>query len=212
MVFSLLRRHKAAPEPKRASVTKSKEAADNDSAQWATPNMPVKRGSARFGKLPSPEGSEVPRSVIMQNLNAVMDLIEAMNKQDYQKLLEVTSDDYIVEFEQQELIRSDFFEELEKVWKSFPDFSIEGEYYEVRPDGVIVAHKFVPKGTHTGAPYGCGPYDAIPASGKKVVNAPETVYFYCRDGKVCRHIVIYNEGDMSGPAGFYTQLGGFPLL
>eukprot|EP00934_Nitzschia_sp_Nitz4_P004659 Nitzschia sp. Nitz4//scaffold299_size22801//19256//19939//NITZ4_008539-RA/size22801-processed-gene-0.53-mRNA-1//-1//CDS//3329546354//4649//frame0 len=167
--------------------------------------------SARFGG-PNTESSRVPRNEVLSNLNAAMDLFGAVNGHNIEKFLECTTPDFLIQFEDQEMSRDDFIEELQRVWASFPDFCLEGETFEVRADGLILARNFIPRGTHTGAPFAFGPYEPIPTSGKKVENAPENVCCKCREGKVCRYIVLYEEGDMSGPAGLYTQLGGFPLL
>jgi hypothetical protein len=81
-------------------------------------------------------------------------------------------------------------------------------------NGVIILQGFRACGTHNGAPFGFGPFDPIPAEGMFVENDPEETYFYFQPNnhaQFCR-AAWYTMGDMTGPSGLYTQLGGFPLL
>lgn len=64
-------------------------------------------------------------------------------------------------------------------------------------------------GTHTGAPFGFGPYPAIEAKGIKCVNDPETFVFHWEDEKVVRWDLI-PKGEKTGPIGLYVQIGGYP--
>ena len=103
-------------------------------------------------------------------------------------------------------------EEMESLTASFPDFSFTCDSMSC-DQGVVVLHRCQAKGSHSGAPYSCGPCEPIPAEGKKVMNDPEDIYVFFREGedKISR-IVVCARGEMSGPAGIYTQLGGFPLV
>lgn len=60
-------------------------------------------------------------------------------------------------------------EEMNKVFRSFPDFSlvVKGSIHE-SGQGIVVADLCCERGTHTGEPYGFGPYPEIPISGKHV--------------------------------------------
>jgi len=67
-------------------------------------------------------------------------------------------------------------------------------------------------GTHTGPPFAFGPCPAIPTSNKFVQNDPEDLCFtFAPDGKVAK-LEVTARGENTGPAGLYSQLGGFPLL
>lgn len=103
-------------------------------------------------------------------------------------------------------------DEMKKMSASFPDFRISCDHV-CYSSGAVILQRFQAGGTHTGAPYAFGPCAPIDASGKRVANDPEEVYLFFKDGedKISR-IVICAEGEMSGPAGIYTQLGGFPLM
>ncbi|CAB9514394.1 expressed unknown protein [Seminavis robusta] len=96
---------------------------------------------------------------------------------------------------------------------SFPDFSFR--YQQVNDKlGVVILTGFRASGTHTGTPFAFGPLDPIPPSGKFIENDPEQAYFYFRNDnhtQFCR-VTWYTTGEMTGPDGFYTQLGGFPTL
>ncbi|CAB9520646.1 expressed unknown protein [Seminavis robusta] len=104
--------------------------------------------------------------------------------------------------------------EIVKIFDAFPDFNFrfESSIDERKSDGVVVWSDFVPNGHHTGKPYGFGPCPAIEASGKYVENSPETIYIHVNEQGQIIKLVIECEGEMSGPPGIYTQLGGFPLM
>ncbi|CAB9520644.1 expressed unknown protein [Seminavis robusta] len=104
--------------------------------------------------------------------------------------------------------------EVANMFDAFPDFNFryDSSIDERRSDGVVIWSDFVPNGHHTGKPYGFGPCPAIEASGKYVENSPETLYFHVNEqGKICK-LVAECEGEMAGPPGIYTQIGGFPLM
>jgi hypothetical protein len=103
-------------------------------------------------------------------------------------------------------------EEMAKIGASFPDFSFSCDRVSYVP-GVVILHGCRSGGTHTGSSYACGPCEAIHASGKKVLNGPEEIYLFFREGEdaICR-MVTCAKGEMSGPGGIYTQFCGFPLM
>ena len=105
-----------------------------------------------------------------------------------------------------------FVVEIKKLFASFPDFSFTHtvEPDPERPDRIILRRAVV-CGHHTGAPFALGPYPAIEATGKFVKNDPIDSYLTFHDGKICSYDA-YARGPMTGPAGVYTQLGGFPLV
>ena len=110
-----------------------------------------------------------------------------------------------------EMAWNDLAGEVDKLKQSFPDFCLIHKFLKDGRNGEPVAARFVAVGTHTGVPFGFGPCEPIPAQGKKVINDPEEFHYFFRKGKICR-IRVYPQGDMTGPSGFYTQIGGFPLL
>lgn len=106
--------------------------------------------------------------------------------------------------------------EHERMCASFPDLSMR--YFNVTHCcGAVVLQGVRFSGTHTGAAYAFGPCPLIETTHKYVENDPEEIYYFFQSGKekhkdkICR-IIVCPKGEMTGPAGFYTQLGGFPLL
>ena len=76
-----------------------------------------------------------------------------------------------------------------------------------------VRFQIVARGTHTGAPYAYGPFSPIPTTGRYLENDPEESTMYFIGDKIFKHVISpKGEGQMTGFAGFYTQLGGFPCL
>lgn len=117
-----------------------------------------------------------------------------------------------------EMTLSEYMEILEDTKLSFPDFTLEMNMEDINEeaqgsDGVttlVYIRNVRAKGTHTGKPYAFGPFPAIPAKGVFVRDvATNTNEMHIRDGKVT-HINVKTDGDAneSGPAYFYTQVGG----
>jgi hypothetical protein len=67
-----------------------------------------------------------------------------------------------------------FLDETQKILHSFPDFQYHIETITEREDGSVVARGHA-TGTHTGTPFGFGPYPEIKATGTSVVLDPEYV-------------------------------------
>ena len=102
-------------------------------------------------------------------------------------------------------------EELDKIFAAFPDFHFEYEHLGAASckTSVVVVQNIQAHGTHTGAPYALGPCEPIEAKGKKVINDPEEFYFFFIGDKIAR-LCVCPKGEMTGPPGLYTQIGGFP--
>ena len=96
-------------------------------------------------------------------------------------------------------------------YKCFPDMSFKwGKIYhwgtnEVRVDDIVCA------GTHTGAPFTFlpGVFPPVPVTGKYCVNDEESLVLKINPetGKI-RSMQVVGSGALSGPAGFYEQIGG----
>ncbi|CAB9502570.1 expressed unknown protein [Seminavis robusta] len=110
-----------------------------------------------------------------------------------------------------EMAWEDFAEESKKLSDSFPDFSIKHKSVSQGKDGVLKIHHAIASGTHSGAPYGVGPFPPIEASNTRVVNDPEDMHITFHDGRI-QKIEWFAKGENVGPAGLYTQIGGFPLV
>ena len=93
---------------------------------------------------------------------------------------------------------------LTGTWNVFGDIEpLDGE--------TVVVRDLVASGTHTGTPYACGPCEPLPPSGQHVKCDKEELYFtFGEDGKISQ-LTIIPMGEMTGPQGVYTLLGGFPM-
>jgi len=146
----------------------------------------------------------------------VQEFIERINAQDRQAIRTMVTPDLKMCWEDQEMMFADYIEAVESVWKSFPDFHLSWQSIQESTDKkgkvVVTVKDCIPRGTHTGEPFGFGPYEPIEAQGTKIENAAETITVHLTpDGKICQWLVNVN-GEMTGPAGMYTQLGGFPCM
>jgi predicted ester cyclase len=87
------------------------------------------------------------------------------------------TDDCDLLFVEANMTITDFLDETLKMYYSFPDFHYHIETITERPDdnGTVVVVRGYATGTHTGAPFGFGPYPEIAAKGTRVVLDPEYV-------------------------------------
>lgn len=114
-----------------------------------------------------------------------------------------------ISFKETTMLIGDFLDELDGMFKSFPDMSFEARDIKVIAPGKVEVGFFQTNGTHTGKPYGFGPYPEVPTSNIKFKNDPERFVFEVEDGKLNKLTVI-PTGEYSGPMGAYLQIGGFP--
>jgi len=102
-----------------------------------------------------------------------------------------------------------FCDTLRIMWDAFPDHKFCYETLEVVGETVELDN-LVSSATHTGAPYTIGPkFPAIPAAGKYVINDQERLVFtFTEDGERLEDMSVISFGNVTGPAGFYEQIGG----
>ena len=100
--------------------------------------------------------------------------------------------------------------QLQGLFDAFPDYELPCTKLEAGDSSVVILHEIIGSGTHTGAPYACGPCDPIKASGKSVKLDPEYISFHFREDKICKS--KFEEKVKFGPPGVYSQLCGFPLM
>lgn len=128
------------------------------------------------------------------------------------------SPDVMVKFEDDNAIpASAFAAECQNAFKSFPNFSMhcdcikEERHFDVikqEHTNRVVVEDVMVTGTHTGEPYGFAYFPPVPTSNKMAVNGPERVFYTIdKDNKISL-LEIISLGDASGPAGFYSQVGG----
>ncbi|CAB9529406.1 expressed unknown protein [Seminavis robusta] len=135
------------------------------------------------------------------------------NEHDMEGAGKMVTAEYVFVFaDNQEMEYDDMARETTNVFNAFPDFYFQYDSIKQREsDGVVVVSNLVASGHHTAKPYAFGPCPPIQPSGKYIQNSPETLYFHFRDGKICK-LIVDAEGEMTGPPGIYTQLGGFPCM
>ena len=198
---------KKAKKAPLASVPVKKTAAVDDASIATSDTCTTGSQSTRRKKSTSAPSES-------RNVGIVKLMLERLNAKDCIALRSMVTKDLQCEWEEQAMRFDDWVNAVEDVWKSFPDFNLT---YTSVEDGdkenVVIVHECVPSGTHTGEPFGFGPYEPIPASGTRVVNAAETITVHLTpDGEICKWLVKV-EGELTGPAGMYAQLpGGFPCM
>jgi len=102
----------------------------------------------------------------------------------------------------------DYVKECKDVFASFPDIHCEWSERSELNDGTVTS-KVVVTGTHTGAPFGFGPFPPIEATGIKCQNDPECVEWIVEGDKLKEMKVTSPEGSTkTGPSGLYVQIGG----
>ena len=95
------------------------------------------------------------------------------------------------------------------LYRSFPDLHFSYKSIKETKPNCVFVDGIEATGTHTGEPYTFVPgvFPAIPAAGTRVKNDEESSLFKMRDGKIGTwEIVAF--GSLTGPAGFYEQIGG----
>ncbi|CAB9522498.1 expressed unknown protein [Seminavis robusta] len=143
--------------------------------------------------------------------------IENWNEHDMNGAEELITKDFVSVFSGAdnapvEMEYDDMVAEFTNLFEAFPDFKFQYDSIkECLANDVVVLSNLVSSGHHTAKPYAFGPCPPIEPSGKYVRNSPETYYFHFRDATICK-LVVEAEGEMTGPPGIYTQLGGFPLM
>ena len=139
--------------------------------------------------------------------------LRAWNDHDMETVREYVTPDYMVHFKDCAFEFADYAHEIQKVFEAMPDFTFSHKNFEYVPSNdTVVLHNVVPNGHHTMKSYAFGPYEPIiEPKGTYVKNSPETITYHFRDGKICKETVVAH-GEMTGLAGIYTQLGGFPLM
>jgi hypothetical protein len=109
-----------------------------------------------------------------------------------------------------EMLGYEFLEEVASALSSFPDLRFTwSKFTEISP-GVVTSSSLVAEGTHTGEPYGFGPFPAIKAKGTKCKDPPLTVTGTIENGKIV-HWHLDGGGELCGPPSFYTQIGGIVM-
>ena len=138
-------------------------------------------------------------------------LDKVLNGRNVQLAFEYMNSDCDIVFADNHILTcQEFGDEVGRMFASLPDFSFSFSKVEGMENGTVVVRELIASGTHTGAPFGFGPCDPIPASGAKVVCDKEEIHFTFENGKIS-NLQVIAFGEMTGPQGIYTLLGGFPM-
>lgn len=100
---------------------------------------------------------------------------------------------------------------LIKKFQSFPDMDFTVFHSSYIKSQNKVQLEIQASGTHTGKPYGFDRFPEIPATGIKCQNDIETVTFSFNQQNLISKVSVDCETDLTGPAGFYVQIGGLVL-
>jgi hypothetical protein len=206
---------------------------DGEKEKKVTPDQPgqeslmlsVEEMQKSLKTLPKEPGSDASDHVelteedIQKRIKVVQEWAKLFNADQFEQSKHYTTDNCLFQFGEPKTTNlalefnwEEWKEMLHNVANSFPDFKFR--YTHVRHvNGVIILQGWRFSGTHTKAPFGFGPFEPIPAKGKYLENDPEESYFYFQPNKHehFSKVSIYTMGDMTGPQGLYTQIGGFPM-
>jgi len=101
---------------------------------------------------------------------------------------------------------AEYGSEVDKFYRSFPDAEVFPTNFQTTLN--TVSMDITAMGTHTGEPFGFGPFEAIPATHKRVEHpVTQICVTFGNDNKISR-IVATNTDDTCGPAYYYEQIGG----
>jgi hypothetical protein len=161
----------------------------------------------QYYSQPAPP-SNTPK-ILSKAATCVKAFLDSQNSGVRQTLLAVAAPGCLFRFEGAEFLLETWIEDSIKINSSFPDFHLYHEkIVDVSPTQAMIVN-LQATGTHTGAPYGFGPYPEISATVIYCKNDYEdvTVTIDAETGMiVCMTVVA--KGPSSGPPGFYDQIGG----
>jgi len=179
---------------------------------WAMGNVVAKQnggdspssvGKKKFSK---PKGREESKNAKLVEEN----WCKAMNRRDYNAIRRLSTSDSICMYKGAEsgMPLSGFLNEVLNLLDSFPDNKMKWDSVQEVAPGVVVVKNFVGRGTHTGKPFGFGPFPKIPATYKVVEEDPCHLTIKIKNGKMSRFIIDTYCGDLVGPPGYYQKIGG----
>jgi hypothetical protein len=154
---------------------------------------------------PSPQ-KELSLSTAVATAKAYIDII---NNGIYSDLYTISSPDCLFQFEDAEWLLNTWVEGVAKLLSSYPDFRFfYEEIIDVSPTQAMILN-LEAIGTHTGTPFGIGPYPEIPATGIRCKSDYEDVTVTIdADAGIMKSMKIIAKGPSTGLQGFYDQIGG----
>eukprot|EP00934_Nitzschia_sp_Nitz4_P003038 Nitzschia sp. Nitz4//scaffold167_size49223//1924//2457//NITZ4_007029-RA/size49223-processed-gene-0.4-mRNA-1//1//CDS//3329538257//3028//frame0 len=144
-----------------------------------------------------------------KNTQAVVKFLDAFNRRNERVMRTSTSERaQFCFFGTEPGISLDFFlDGLCDLQRSFPDICVTYDVMEEIEPGVVLVETFHSRGTHTGAPFGFGPYPPLERT-DIVVEETSDVTFHLSKGKIDKITVKPSDGDFVGPPGYYDKIGG----
>lgn len=101
----------------------------------------------------------------------------------------------------------EYTEEMVRACKAFPDLSFTWQSVEAIGNDKAILRGLRAKGTHMG-PYGFGPYPEVEATQTVCRNDPEEITVWISPNGKIRKALFVPKGPLTGPPGFYEQIGG----
>ncbi|CAB9516591.1 expressed unknown protein [Seminavis robusta] len=156
-----------------------------------------------------------------EELRVVREWIRAKDEHNIEKMQELTGEGCFFTFtdSETEMPASEFYGAVNETIQSFPDIhffwksmKVQGPSTNKSKAGmVVVVNDYYGIGKHTGKAYGFGPYPPVEPTGKTVRDENIEFTFTVSDGKIV-DATIYAFGELVGPPGFYTKIGGVILF
>lgn len=118
-----------------------------------------------------------------------------------------------IDYDSLSICATELCNEMETLLRAFPGYIVKHSTAREVSPGCVIVEFVVASGTHTGGSYAFGPFPPVVASGKFVRNDRECYTFQLDERNRVTHCrVNCKDGILSGPGGFYEQVGGFPCL
>eukprot|EP00934_Nitzschia_sp_Nitz4_P005863 Nitzschia sp. Nitz4//scaffold262_size27079//10152//10697//NITZ4_008220-RA/size27079-processed-gene-0.7-mRNA-1//-1//CDS//3329544751//5853//frame0 len=144
-----------------------------------------------------------------RNTKVVAEFLDAFNRRNENAIRKVATVDAEFCFHGAERgMPFDFFlNGLHDVQQSFPDVCVTYDAIDEVEDGIVRVDNFHSRGTHTGVPFGFGPYPAIPRTDIVVEESADWTVLVTK-GKIFKLIVKPPQGELVGPPAYYQKIGG----
>ena len=151
-------------------------------------------------------------------LRVVREWIQYKDEHNMEKMKELIHEKCFFTFSdsETEMPSREFIEACSDCFDSFPDLHFFWKSMKIQginsntsryPGTVVVIKDYYGIGKHTGTPYSFGPYPPVEPTGTTVRDENIEFTFTVRDGKIV-NATIYAFGEVVGPPGFYTKVGG----
>lgn len=136
--------------------------------------------------------------------------IDAFNCRDLKGVRNLCADDFVCYYKGADngIPVEMFLDTLLKLLASFPDVCCSFDEIQEVMDGVVRVTNFRSRGTHTGKPFGFGPYPEVPTSQIVVESEPNHLTIEIVNGKMTRYEIDPKGAQLVGSPLFYVRVGG----